>query len=167
MALPVISKQMLDIAIEIRAEATAGAAAAGMNAYNNFRRLLKERGFTVSPKTAAELYRRAVPGGFEAPLQEGEKKDEEVPEEEEYHPEEGEEEEEEEAEDDEEDPGGQNDEQEPGEAGQDGGGEEEDEGETIESLMKDFFTPILETETLDDFEERILQGIALLSLIHI
>ena len=79
-----ISRQMLDIAIEVRAEATAGAAAAGMNAYNNFRRLLKERGFTVAPRMAAELYRRAVPGGFEAPLQEGEKKEEEVPEEEEY-----------------------------------------------------------------------------------
>ena len=161
MALPVISKQMLDIAKEIRAEATAGAADAGMNAYNNFRRLLKERGFTVAPKMAAELYRRAVPGGFEAPLQEAEKKDEEVPEEEEDHPDEGEEEEEE-AEDEEVDPEGQD--YEPPEPGKNGQGEEkeeEDEGETVESLMKDFFTPILETETLDDYEERIIQGIAL------
>ena len=160
MALPVISKQMLDIAKEIRAEATAGAADAGMNAYNNFRRLLKERGFTVSPKTAAELYRRAVPGGSDAPLQEAEGKDEEVPEEEEYHPEEGEEEEEGEAEDEEVDP---EDYESPGQGkdGQDEGAGEEDEGETIESLMKDFFTPILETETLDDYEERIIQGIAM------
>jgi len=155
-----ISRQMLDIAIEVRAEATAGAAAAGMNAYNNFRRLLKERGLTVAPKMAAELYRRAVPGGFEAPLQEAEKKDEEIPEEEEDQPEDGEEEEE--AEDEEVDPEGQDYESPgPGKDGLDEEGEQEDEGETVESLMKDFFTPILETETLDDFEERILQGIAL------
>ena len=145
MALPVISKQMLDIAKEIRAEATAGAADAGMNAYNNFRRLLKERGLTVAPKMAAELYRRAVPGGFEAPLQEAEKKDEEIPDEEEDQPEDGEEEEE--AEDEEVDPEGQDYESPgPGKDGLDEEGEQEDEGETVESLMKDFFTPILETE---------------------
>ena len=73
---------MLEVAREIRAEAAAGAAGAGMNTYNYFRRLLKEKGFLISPKMAAELYRQAVPGGFEAPMQEAGKEDEKDPEEE-------------------------------------------------------------------------------------
>ena len=107
MALPVVTKQMLDLAREVRAEAAAGAAGAGMNTYNYFRRLMKERGFVISPRMAAELYRRAVPGGFEAPLQEAGKEDERDPEEEEDNQEEGEEEEEKVDDEEEENPEGQ------------------------------------------------------------
>ena len=105
MALPVVTKQMLEIAREVRVEAAAGAAGAGMNTYNYFRRLMKEKGYVISPSMAAELYRRAVPGGFEAPLQEAGKEDEKDPEEED-NPEEGEEEEEK-VDDEEEDQEGQ------------------------------------------------------------
>ena len=158
MSFPVVSKQMLEVAREIRAEAAAGAAGAGMNTYNYFRRLLKEKGFLISPKMAAELYRQAVPGGFEAPMQEAGRDDEQDLEED--NPEEGEEEEEE-AEEDEEDPEEQDQGPNPEEDGHGEEGDGEEEGETIESLMNDFFTPIQEAETLDDYEERIIQGIAL------
>ena len=78
MALPVVTKQMLEIAREVRVEAAAGATEAGMNTYNYFRRLMKEKGFVISPKLAAELCRRSAPGGPETPLLETEEENEEI-----------------------------------------------------------------------------------------